>query len=344
MGNGTSSNAEHPVDGTTSDRLFGLYNFGNTCYCNSIIQALYFCRPFRERVLAYKPPSRADTLLTCLAEVFTCIHTNRRKNSVVTPKKFIAKLRKENVQFESYTQQDAQELFNYLINTFADLLEGEKKARLEEDPSCGAGSEVNWVHEIFQGTLTNETKCMTCEMVKYKDESFLDLSVDILDNTSISACLRGFSLTETLSSEYKYYCDTCRSKQEAQKRMLIKKLPPVLVLHLKRFKYHEQLGRFTKLNYRVAFPCELRVFNTAHDAEQAERLYQLMAVVIHCGTGPNRGHYITVARTQGNTWYLFDDDVVDHIDARSLELFFGSVADTKRQESGYILFYEAVAE
>lgn len=29
---------------------------------------------------------------------------------------------------------------------------------------------------------------------------------------------RGFSNTETLCSEYKYYCEQCRSKQEAQKR------------------------------------------------------------------------------------------------------------------------------
>ena len=28
-----------------------------------------------------------------------------------------------------------------------------------------SGPEVNWVHELFQGTLTNETKCLTCEMV-----------------------------------------------------------------------------------------------------------------------------------------------------------------------------------
>lgn len=30
---------------------------------------------------------------------------------------------------------------------------------------------------------------------------------------------RGFSNTETLCSEYKYYCEQCRSKQEAQKRL-----------------------------------------------------------------------------------------------------------------------------
>uniref|UniRef100_A0A3Q3W8M2 ubiquitinyl hydrolase 1 n=1 Tax=Mola mola TaxID=94237 RepID=A0A3Q3W8M2_MOLML len=79
-------------------------------------------------------------------------------------------------------------------------------------------TEPTWVHDIFQGTLTNETRCLNCETVSSKDEDFLDLSVDVEQNTSITHCLRDFSNTETLCSEYKYYCETCCSKQEAQKR------------------------------------------------------------------------------------------------------------------------------
>ena len=44
--------------------------------------------------------------------------------------------------------------------------------------------------------------------------------------------------------------------------MRVKKLPQILALHLKRFKYMEQMNRFTKLSYRVVFPLELRLFNT----------------------------------------------------------------------------------
>jgi ubiquitin carboxyl-terminal hydrolase 12/46 len=88
----------------------------------------------------------------------------------------------------------------------------------------------------------------------------LDLSVDIEQNTSISHCLQKFSDMEKLCGECKYYCENCCSKQEAEKRMRIKKLPQILALHLKRFKYVE--NRFKKLNYRVVFPFELRLFNT----------------------------------------------------------------------------------
>lgn len=65
--------------------------------------------------------------------------------------------------------------------------------------------------------------------------------------------------------------------------MRVKKLPMILALHLKRFKYMEQLHRYTKLSYRVVFPLELRLFNTSSDAVNLDRMYDLVAVVVHCG-------------------------------------------------------------
>ena len=82
------------------------------------------------------------------------------------------------------------------------------------------GNTRTWIHEIFQGTLTNETRCLNCETVRTKDEDFLDLSVDIKQYTSITNCLQCFSNTETIQSENKYYCEVCRCKQEAQKRYI----------------------------------------------------------------------------------------------------------------------------
>ena len=73
---------------------------------------------------------------------------------------------------------------------------------------------------------------------------------------------RMFSSNETLCGESKYYCEQCCSKQEATKRLRVKKLPQILALHLKRFKYLEQHNNFTKLTHRVVFPWELKLFNT----------------------------------------------------------------------------------
>ncbi|RMC14107.1 hypothetical protein DUI87_09196 [Hirundo rustica rustica] len=315
-----------------NEHYFGLVNFGNTCYCNSVLQALYFCRPFRENVLSYKAQQKKkENLLTCLADLFHSIATQKKKVGVIPPKKFISRLRKENDLFDNYMQQDAHEFLNYLLNTIADILQEEKKQEKQNGKLKNGNmneaeesnkQELTWVHEIFQGTLTNETRCLNCETVSSKDEDFLDLSVDVEQNTSITHCLR----------------------------MRVKKLPMILALHLKRFKYMEQLHRYTKLSYRVVFPLELRLFNTSGDAVNLDRMYDLVAVVVHCGSGPNRGHYITIVKSHG-FWLLFDDDIVEHIekifilqkiDAQAIEEFYGLTSDiSKNSESGYILFYQS---
>lgn len=91
--------------------------------------------------------------------------------------------------FDNYMQQDAHEFLNYLLNTIADLLQEEKSQERQQNGkvvqnggSGGVGSgsctgegeaeekiQQTWVHEIFQGTLTNETRCLNCEAVSQEE-------------------------------------------------------------------------------------------------------------------------------------------------------------------------------
>lgn len=79
--------------------------------------------------------------------------------------------------FDNYMQQDAHEFLNYLLNTVADILQEEKKQEKQNGRLKNNGTAVTtetemdnkteptWVHDIFQGTLTNETRCLNCETV-----------------------------------------------------------------------------------------------------------------------------------------------------------------------------------
>lgn len=89
-------------------------------------------------------------------------------------------------------------------------------------------------------------------------------------------------------------------------------------------------------------------------------MYDLIAVVVHCGQGPNRGHYITIIKSHGY-WLLFDDQYMEvsisvagpdkispslvsqEIEPHSIEQFFGLTDSqtTQPNESGYILFYQS---
>ncbi|CAN1224816.1 Ubiquitin carboxyl-terminal hydrolase 3 [Linum perenne] len=335
------------------ERYFGLENFGNTCYCNSVLQALYFCVPFREQLLEYYANNKSigdaeENLLTCLADLFTQISSQKKKTGVIAPKRFVQRLKKQNELFRSYMHQDAHEFLNFLLNELVDILEKEAKA-VKSDTETSSPPEKtangpkstlsNGVFLLDQGILTNETRCLQCETVTARDETFFDLSLDIEQNSSITSCLKNFSSTETLNAEDKFFCDKCCSLQEAQKRMKIKKPPHILVIHLKRFKYIEQLGRYKKLSYRVVFPLELKLSNTMEDSDIE---YSLFAVVVHVGSGPNHGHYVSLVKSH-NHWLFFDDENVEMIDESAVQTFFGSAQEySSNTDHGYILFYESI--
>ena len=90
-----------------------------------------------------------------------------------------------------------------------------------------------WVHSIFEGVTTTETRCCNCDTVTSRDEAFLDLSIEIeqdsqsKDGTSVQACLDAFTNEEDLKDEGKeggdnrFFCDRCKSLQDAKKAMRI---------------------------------------------------------------------------------------------------------------------------
>ncbi|CAK9303310.1 unnamed protein product [Gordionus sp. m RMFG-2023] len=213
-----------------------------------------------------------------------------------------------------------------------------------------SGKNDNFVNEIFRGQLAHETRCLNCESISSTTEVFFDISVDVGPNTSITSCLRSYSNIQTLLGENKYECKTCNCKQEAQRRTSIKKLPVVLALHLKRFKMDTlgQPNKFTKVSFKVIFPLEIRLpispnnSSVLSDELESSRLYELIAIIVHCGTGLNRGHYISIVKSLGN-WLLFDDDVVETIDESSIQDYFGVSSDhQKSSDTAYILFYQAL--
>lgn len=167
----------------------------------------------------------------------------------------------------------------------------------------------------------------------------MDVSLDVDQNCSLLSSLKHYSEVETLSGADKFFCENCACKQEAQTRTLIKEPPDILVCHLKRFKYSEELRRYTKLSYRVPFPSQLRLNNTVPDCP--DRLYELFACIVHLGPGFQYGHYMSIVKSHGH-WIRFDDDYVEKVDDGLIQHIFGSSRDIGSVPCGYILFYRAM--
>lgn len=296
----------------------------------------------------------SESLFTSLKDIFESLVGSQSRIGVIRPQQFLEVLRREHEMFRTAMHQDAHEFLNLLLNEVVSNVEAEAtKQNLAEKalpptesadslgmtPSSGSKSPntTRWVHELFEGTLTSETKCLTCEKVSQRDEVFLDLSVDLEQHSSVTSCLRKFSAEEMLCERNKFHCDNCGGLQEAEKRMKIKRLPRVLALHLKRFKYTEDLQRLQKLFHRVVYPYHLRLFNTTDDAEDPDRLYELYAVVVHIGGGPYHGHYVAIIKTEDRGWLLFDDELVEPVDKNYVRNFFG---DRPGLACAYVLFYQ----
>lgn len=293
-----------------------------------------------------------SALLYALKEIFECMTENRSQIGVVSPLYFITKLKEKNFLFrQTNMHQDAHEFFNYLLNEIIECLDSE------------LGHKNNWCNKIFQGVITNETKCLSCETITSRDETFLDLSVDVPrghSSYSLNYCLNNFSKIETLRNQNKFYCNTCSSLQEATKTIKLKSLPETLVINFKRFKYNEDLDKMVKLFDPISYPFKLRVFNTTdcdsddedtakggkndfaeNNQDEGFVLYDLYALVIHIGGGPMHGHYVAVCKIQAGLWLLYDDETVELVEESYVMRFFGSGPGLA---SAYILFYSKTCE
>lgn len=263
-------------------------------------------------------------LLYALKDIFEAMAENKLQTGIVSPQYFISKLKERNFLFRQLNMhQDAHEFCNYIVNETIESLSAEK---------C-----QNWCSDIFQGVITNQTRCLSCETVTSKDEHFLDLCVDIPPGDcafSLLHSLNNFSKLETLAHQNKFYCNTCSLLQEAVKTIRLKSTPQVLVVNLKRFKYDEQLDRLVKLFDPISYPMKLRLLNTTLDDGA---LFGLYALVVHIGGGPMHGHYVALCKNKAGLWFLFDDETVELVDENYVFRFFGNGAGLA---SAYILFYE----
>lgn len=301
------------------------------------------------------------TLLYSLRDMFESMIENQSQIGVVSPMWFITKLKEKNYLFrQNNMHHDAHEFCNYLINDIIECIDHEQKNQVNHSNVNDDENVGNWCKDIFKGLITNETKCLSCETITSKDESFLDLSVDIPpgeSSYSLTHSLNNFSKLERLTHQNKFYCNNCCSLQEATKTIKIKKLPEVLVINFKRFKYDEKVDRMVKLFDSISYSHKLRLFNTKSEKKEESThhnhnhhqhvavgddftLYELYALVVHIGGGPMHGHYVSLCKVRAKLWLLFDDETVELVDDLYVMRFFG---DGPGLASAYILFYRKTA-
>ncbi|XP_036433205.1 LOW QUALITY PROTEIN: ubiquitin carboxyl-terminal hydrolase 44 [Colossoma macropomum] len=260
--------------------------------------------------------------------------------------------------FRGYAQQDAQEFLCELLDKVQHELERTgtlTPATVPANQRRLIKQVLSVVNTIFHGQLLSQVRCLACDYRSNTVEPFWDLSLEFPERyhsnskdaaqvpCGLTEMLAKFTETEALEGAI-YACDHCNNKRrrfcskqvvltEAQKQLMVYKLPHVLRLHLKRFRWSGRNHR-EKIGVHVEFEQELNMEPyCCKDSNTSPRpqhfLYQLSAVVMHHGKGFGSGHYTAFCyNTEGGFWVHCNDS----------KLSVCAVEEVCKAQA-YILFY-----
>ncbi|KAL8504283.1 hypothetical protein ACS0TY_022862 [Phlomoides rotata] len=342
--------------------LRGLNNLGNTCFMNSVLQALLHAPPLRNYFLndrhSHESCRRSSTDRLCLPcdldVIFSAVFSGER--TPYSPAKFLYSWWQHSEDLASYEQQDAHEFFISMLDRIHEKLGKSCLANQDGDCQCIA-------HRVFSGLLRSDVTCTSCGFTSSTYDPCIDISLNLntatsfptdvsnrsskpneaLATSSLSGCLDLFTRPEKLGPDQKLYCENCQEKQDALKQMSLEKLPLVLCLHIKRFEHSSVRKMSRKIDRHLQFPFSLdmrpylsssvvkkrfgnRMFSFEGEEADVPTEFEVFAVVTHSGMLES-GHYVTYLRLE-NLWYKCDDAWITEVDE-----------DVVRTSQCYLVFY-----
>lgn len=329
--------------------IFGLENIHYTCYLNSTLQCLFTFESFRHGILK---DSTNNNSITCnLRHILTTRDDKCRTNGL---KKLIKGLMEKVSWFTFLQHNDVNEFILLLFEQLnIEIYEHNKlmsttfplKLR-KHDSKTNTGffmnkaqkswvsfvkTEHTWFNEIVTGQLVNQVICGHCNKIHHNFETFRVLDIEIPDDDTLSldSCLSKYfekhhiNDSDDISNKSdKWICNVCKHSAKSLKTCKLVKLPEMLVISIKRFKYNESSGRFLKNNASVKITDVLDINNYSVSNEPE---YKLMSFANHMGN-MHGGHYNATCKYDDKA-FLIDDESVSKI-------------ETCEDRNAYTIFYK----
>ena len=311
----------------------GLANLGNTCFINSALQCLTALPSLSDYFLLGSYKNDRSPGRTCmLASLFAGLLLQRWKEGlhVSHPNELVTYVWRHS-HFSPKSQNDSQEFLAYFLDQLHEELNKPTGMAAQNTAPQGTDDESRaefaWqehlkrnhslIVEKFQGQLKSSLTCLRCKHTSVTFEPFMFLSVPIPAGRpdSLRECLAEFTKSERLGGSERWTCPRCLVPMEALKKLELWKVPPVLIIHLKRFYcLHESMGKLTK---SISYPVSNLMLDQFMGKQSRVPGYNLVAKINHMGSIAS-GHYTANVMLNG-VWLECDDAHCTMVPSSSLQ-------------------------
>ena len=294
-----------PIKSSPHSRHFhcGLFNKGNTCYVNVILQALKPLTGIWTNTSNFTH-NLASPLVSSFHKVMAQLDSCK---SCVDPSSFLSSLENSIRKSGSHTfnihhQQDVVEVLDHILGELV----------VDSDT-------IMVKHSI-------ETSCNSCYNSFSREDVCTMLQMPIENN--IQNSLHYFLRSELLDGDNAYFCAICASKQPAETQVCLRNIGTYLIIQLKRFSFSD--GVVTKNSFPVVCSPYLNVPVRIDDEVTCIRKFALVSGICHSGK-LNSGHYTAFVRDSVcGVWLNLNDRAVNETQLKSLH-----------GAQPYVLFYKA---
>ena len=282
----------------------GFINLGNTCYLNAGLQMIIQNKDFCNLILQY---SKYSEILKKI-ELFILNYYNSNNNNSISPLIIKEIVESKQELFQGYSQQDSTEFVIYFLNIIDDeLLKINNNLQNENKLS------INLLYGI-ELNVRIKCKLLSCLTIYNSKEFNIFLFLNINnDDKTLDDLYLNFKSSDRLDDDNKFYCEKCKDKRIASKRVNIEKISNHLIIWIKRFNVNNNF--ISKNCQSINFPLTWK-----------NKL--LKGFIIHYGN-INGGHYIYIGNVNNN-WYIFDDSNISLINDEQLKQLL---------PNAYVLYY-----